>query len=279
VALQGGQTVEGTVSGLHRVPLRLGAQTLAVNLARAREVTVTRVDEGHQVGYTLVVRQGDREVFRQSQSVTGPGLKYLLLPLDQVASAVSTKSLFTGNRLECLTFPTWGKQQVLGIPFDVLDPKGDSVKNAIVLHGPAGSPAREMPSAVRLKCGSPAKAIHLLSGVAGWGYVGGNPCPCMIVRLRYRDGGSEDHQLINGIHFCDFCTFPNDRPFEVPGSRFAIRLRRPDGGPTQIRYLAIQPRSPGKVIAEIVFIKDAAGGNTAPVIMAVTVEKPGPGGT
>jgi hypothetical protein len=279
VQLQGGDKALGVVSGLGGVPLRLGGQTLPVNLAWAREITVTRADEGDQVEYTLVVRRGDRAVFRQSQSVTGPGLKYLLLPLDQVASAVSTKSLFTGNRNERLIFPTWGKQQVLGIPFDVLDPKGESVKNAIVLHGPAGSPAREMPTAVRLKCGSAAKAIHLLSGVAGWGYAGGNPFPCMIVRLHYRDGGSEDHQLINGIHFCDFCAFPNDRPFEVPGSRFAIRLRRPDGGPTQIRYLAIQPRSPGKVIEEIEFVKDPAGGNTAPVIMAVTVEKPGTGGS
>jgi hypothetical protein len=278
VGLQGGEKVEGAASGLGGVPLLLGGKTLSVNLARAREVTVTRADESDQVAYTLVVRQGDREVYRQRQSVTGPGLKYLLLPISQVAPAVSTKSMFTGNGMECLIFPKWGKQEVHGIPFDVVDPRGDRVKNAIVLHGPAGAPARDMPTAVRLKCGSAAKAIHLLSGVAGWGYTGGNPSPCMIVRLHYRDGSSEDHPLMNGIHFCDFSTFPNDRPFEVPGSRFAIRFRRPDGGAAQIRYLAIQPRSPGKVIDEIEFVKDPAGGNVSPVIMAVTVEKPGPGG-
>jgi hypothetical protein len=278
VVLHDGGKVEGLVSGLDRVPVRLGGQTLQVNLAGAREVTLRRAEKPDEVEYTLVVRQGDREVCRQSQSVTGPGLKYLRLPIGEVASAVSTKSLFTGNGIECLIFPTWGKQEVLGIPFDVLDPRGDSVKNAIVLYGPAGSPAREMPTAVRLKCGSPAKAIHLLSGVAGWGYRGGEKTGCMIVRLHYPDGGREDHRLINGDHFCDFTAYDNDRPFEVPRSRFAIRLRRPDGGPAQIRYLAIRPKNPDKVVEEIEFIKDPPTVTTSPIIMAVTVEKPGPVG-
>jgi hypothetical protein len=196
------------------------------------------------------------------------------LPIGRVASAVSTKSLFTGDGHECLIFPTWGKQEVLSIPFEVIDPKGDSVKNAIVLYGPAGSPAREMPPAVRLSCGSPAKAIHLLSGVAGWGYRGGNPTPCMIVRLHYRDGGAENHELINGVHFCDFNAYVNDRPFEVPGSRLALELLKANGAPVQIRYLGIKPKNPNKVIDEIEFLKASPTDNTSPVIMAVTVEKP-----
>jgi formylglycine-generating enzyme required for sulfatase activity len=46
--------------------------------------------------------------------------------------------------------------------------------------------------------------------------------------------------------------------------------------PTQIRYLAIQPKNPSKVIEEIEFIKGMKGDITAPVIMAVTVENPAP---
>jgi hypothetical protein len=202
-----------------------------------------------------------------------PDKEYVTLPIDKVASAVSTKSLFTGEEHEHLIFPRWGKQEVFGIPFDVIDPKGDSVTNAIVLYGPHGERAREMPTAVKLKCGSQAKAIHLLSGVAAWG--GRGKTVCVIVRLHYRDGGKEDHELINGVHFCDYNLDPQKELTDVPGSRLAMRVQRGDGRSNQIRYLAIQPKHPTKVIEEIEFIKGMKD-VTAPVIMAVTVERPAP---
>jgi RNA polymerase sigma factor (sigma-70 family) len=210
------------------------------------------------------------------------GSKYLTLPLDKVASAVSTQSLFTGGDQERLIFPKWGKQQIFQIPFDVIDPRGHSVKNAIVLYGPLDQRTREMPARVRLKCESAAKAIHLLSGVAGWGYhrrglqsANDEKTVCMILRLHYRDGGQEDHELINGVHFCDYW-IDKDKQFpDVPGSRLAIRLLPViDDHDNQMRYLAIHPKSPNKVIEEIEFIKGMNGDVTAPVIMAVTVEKP-----
>jgi len=202
------------------------------------------------------------------------------LPIDKVASAVSTKSLFSGDDRERLIFPTWGKQKVFGIPFEVIDPKGVLVKNAIVLYGPVCPRTREMPKGVKLKCGSPAKAIHLLSGVAGWGWGCGSAYNhktiSMIVRLHYQNGGREEHELINGVHFCDFTAFRNKKLIDVPGSQqVAIRLLEPHPGYlTQIRYLALQPKDPAKVIEEIEFIKGMKGDVTAPVVMAVTVEKP-----
>jgi tetratricopeptide (TPR) repeat protein/ubiquitin-protein ligase len=202
--------------------------------------------------------------------------EFLVLPIDKAASAVSTKSLFTGAAFERFIFPRWGKQEVFGVPFDVIDPKGDSVKNAIVLYGPRGSPAREMPPSVRVKCGSPAKAIHLLSGVSGWGYHGGDvkKTVCMIVRLHYQGGGKEDHELMDGVHFCDYNSFRDG--IVVPGSRLAIRLETPvPNGVAHIRYLAIQLENPAKVVEEIEFVK-GKNDDTSPVIMAVTVEKPAP---
>jgi serine/threonine protein kinase/WD40 repeat protein len=198
--------------------------------------------------------------------------KYLTLPIDKVASAVSTKSLFSGSAQERLIFPKWGRQEVFGVPFDVIDPKGDSVKNAIVFCSPHSPLTRERPLAVSLKCGSPANAIHLLSGVAGsgWGCAdpeGNKKRVCVIIRLHYRDGWEEDHELINGLHFCDYVNGN-----EVPGSQRAIVCdTRPHQ--SQMRYLAIQPRSPTKVIEEIELIKGMKGDVTAPVIMAVTVER------
>jgi WD40 repeat protein/serine/threonine protein kinase len=244
--------------------------------------------------YELALKQGqeglrlsrDKMTLKRGETVVAtvtigtPGQaasKYLILPIDKVTSAISTKSLWSGAAHERLIFPTWGKQEVFGIPFDVIDPKGDSVKNAIVLYGPLSPFSREMPLSVRLKCGSAAKAIHLLGGVSGWGWWDTPDCQktiSMIVRLRYQDGGKEEHELINGVHFCDPNYDAKTRLTDVPGSRLAMRVQRGDNTSHQIRYLAIQPKHPTKVIEEIEFIKGMKGDITAPVIMAVTVERP-----
>ena len=83
-----------------------------------------------------------------------------------------------------------------------------------------------------LPCNTPAKAIHLLSGVSGWGYPGGQKgTVSMIVRLHYADGKTEDHAArerrpLRRLH-------PR---VDVPGSKLAFTFRG-----QQIRYLAVHP--------------------------------------
>jgi hypothetical protein len=74
VLLQNGKTIEGAVSGLEAVPVRRGEQTQTVNLARASEVNCFPTPKGDVLSYTLLVRQGTREVFRQSGSRIIQGL-------------------------------------------------------------------------------------------------------------------------------------------------------------------------------------------------------------
>src|SRR5206468_45274 len=113
---------------------------------------------------------------------------------------------------------------------------------------------------VRLPCHTPAKAIHLLGGVSGWGYPSTpEGTVSMIVRLHFVGGGTEDHPLINGVHFADY-----NRPIDVPGSKLAFRLRR-----QQVRYLAVHPNR-SDPIEEIELVKGPD--ETAPVVMALTVE-------
>ena len=89
-----------------------------------------------------------------------------------------------------------------------------------------------MPKSVTLPCNPPAKAIHLLSGVSGWGYpYGEKGSVSLIVRLHYDDGKTEDHALKNGEHFADYI-----RRVDVPRSKFAFDLHG-----QQIRYLAVNP--------------------------------------
>src|SRR5205814_10143009 len=125
-----------------------------------------------------------------------------------------------------------------------------------------GPVSAKMPKSVKVACNAPAKSIHLLSGVSGWGYPYSQKAGVtLIVRLHYADGKTEDHELKNGEHFADYI-----RRIDVPGSEFAFALRG-----QQIRYLAVTPKRT-EVIKQIEFVKGPD--KTAPVVIAVTVETP-----
>jgi putative heme-binding domain-containing protein len=188
--------------------------------------------------------------------------KYFPLELAKVATVVSTKGMFNSETspMERLVFPDWGPKTVDGVPFYLVDPNGDRRPNAILLYSTNGTIPPRMPKSVMLPCRSPAKAIHLLSGVAGWGSPNGEgESVSMIVRLHYADGSTEDHELKNGVHFADYI-----RVVDVPESKLAFRLGR-----QQIRYLSIEPKRED-VIENVEFLKGPDA--TAPVVMAVTVE-------
>jgi hypothetical protein len=74
VLLHGGATIEGVVSGLDAVPVRLGKELRPVSLAQAAEVQVAPAAGSDLLWYTLRGRQGDKELFRQWGNVVLPGL-------------------------------------------------------------------------------------------------------------------------------------------------------------------------------------------------------------
>jgi hypothetical protein len=119
-----------------------------------------------------------------------------------------------------------------------------------------------MPKSVSLPCNAPAKAVHILGGVAGWGFpYGEKGSVSMIVRFNYADGKSEDHPLKNGEEMADYI-----RRVDVPNSKFAYPLRG-----QQLRYLVVIPERPD-AIKDIELVKGPDA--TAPVVMAVTLESP-----
>ena len=188
--------------------------------------------------------------------------KFLPIPLEKLATAVSTKGMFysADADAERLIFADWKPKVVEGVPFVLVDPQGDKAPNVIMLHGPQGYLAPKMPKTVSLPCNAPAKAIHLLGGISGWGFpFGPKGSVTMIVRLHYADGKTEDHELKNGEHFADYI-----RRVDVPGSKFAFQLRG-----QQVRYLSVLPKRPD-AIERIELVKGTD--NTAPIVMAVTIE-------
>ncbi|GBD35926.1 hypothetical protein HRbin36_01041 [bacterium HR36] len=189
--------------------------------------------------------------------------KYLPLPLDRVATAVSTQGMFYRHEAtqERLVFSDWKPKSYKGIPFHLVDPQGGRVPNVVLFYSPQGTYPPKMPKSVELPCNLRVRALHMLSGVSGWGYpLGKKGTVSLVVRLHYDNGQSEEHLLRNGEHFADYI-----RRVDVPGSEFAFAL-----GQQQIRYLAIQPKRPQDIIRKIEFIKGPD--ETAPIIMAVTLE-------
>ena len=161
--------------------------------------------------------------------------KYLPLPLGRVATITSVRGMFYSKDADeqRLIFPDWEPKTFEGVPFHLVDPRGGTAPNVIMLYSPKGELTRPMPKSVSLPCSTPAKAIHFLSGVSGWGYPGNRQhTVSMIVRLHYAGGATEDIPLYNGVQFADYI-----RRVDVPGSKFAFELRG-----QQIRYFAVYPQ-------------------------------------
>jgi putative membrane-bound dehydrogenase-like protein len=197
-------------------------------------------------------------------------------PLDitTAANTVSSRPMFTDGSEhaddpfnEAMVFPSWGFFEHDGIPFQILSPKLGATPNFIMLHSPQSERVEELPKSASVPCNSQAIAMHLLSGVSGWGFpFSDEGTHTMTVRLHYADGTTEDHKLINGIHFADYV-----HEHDVPKSQLVITLPPHDH---QMRYLSIEPKKEAP-IETIEFIKGED--NTAPIIAAVTIETPGEG--
>ncbi|MDR3619127.1 MAG: ThuA domain-containing protein [Paludisphaera borealis] len=189
--------------------------------------------------------------------------KYLPLDLRKAATVVTTQGMFYASEspVERLIFPDWSTKTFEGVPYQLVDPRGDKTPNAVMLFSPLGAIPPRMPKSVSLPCNTPAKAVHLLSGVSGWGFNGGEArkTVSMIVRLHYADGKVEDHALRDGVEFADYI-----RVVDVPGSQLAFKL---DG--RQLRHVRVQPER-SEPIDHIELVKGPD--HTAPVVMAVTLE-------
>ncbi|MFO0915761.1 MAG: PVC-type heme-binding CxxCH protein [Pirellulales bacterium] len=188
--------------------------------------------------------------------------RYVPLDLSKVATVSSARGMFFSpeSTIERLEFPDWNTKMFHDIPFMLTDPQGGRRSNVVLLYGPQGDVAPRMPRQVEIPCRTEAVAIHMLSGISGWGFPGGEEgSTSMIVRVNYQDGQTEDHELKNGEHFADYI-----RRVDVPKSEFAFNLKG-----HQLRYLSIKParRDP---IKSLQLIKGDDG--SAPIVMAITVE-------
>ena len=232
-------------------------------LAKTDIVTLKETDKSLMPeGFEKIMKPAELADLLEFLSQKG---KFVPLPLDKVATIVSTKGMFfdEADTTGRLVFPDWKPKVFEGVPFVLVDPQKDTVKNVVMLYSPSGTLPNKMPKSVSLPFNGKAKTVHILGGIAGWAAPFDNEkTVSMIVRLTYADGKTEDHELKNAVHIADYI-----RKVDVPESKFAFALRN-----QQVRYLAVSPKRPDAVVKTIEFVKGPD--KTAPVVMAVTVETP-----
>jgi putative heme-binding domain-containing protein len=261
IATVDGQIVSGMLASETRTTLEL-YDSLGKTIVVLRE----DIEELISTNKSLMPEGVEKNITREElvhllEFLTAKG-KYVPLPLGQVATAISTRGMFQPDDEgpDRLIFEDWSVKTFGDVPFLLVDPREGTVPNVVLLHGPRGHLPPSMPESVELPCNTSAVAIHMLSGISGWGFpFEQEESVTMIVRLHYADGTTEDHELINGRHFADYI-----RRVDVPESEFAFEVRD-----QQIRYLSVIPER-SDVIERIELIKGDDA--TAPIVVAITVQ-------
>jgi serine/threonine protein kinase len=184
------------------------------------------------------------------------------------ANVVSTANIFAQTPVgyaDNISLASWGRVKLHGIPFSVIDPKGTTVRNMFVFEGGDDEYTKARPNSLTLSCNTAAKKIYLLSGLSGWAWPFNNDrSVSLFVRLQYKDGTSEQHDLANGTHFADWRQPHSD----APAAPVIVQY----DNERHLRYITIEPKKKDE-IREIEFVK-GPNQRTAPMLFAVTVEKP-----
>lgn len=200
---------------------------------------------------------------------------YRVLDLSRAATANTLTGLYDPREPRTLEFERFGVHSTEGVPFSVLDPtRSVSGNNVIVLKGGLAGDwhcKTHLPNSVEVPVGVAVKELHVLGGIAAWGFpFTKKGLPAVRVTWHYADGATEEKMLTDGHEFADWI-----RPIEVPGSTQVHGILR-DNSRGQLRRFTIKP-SRGEVVSKIVLA--GFDGDTAPTFVSLTAELGDPDST
>ncbi len=202
--------------------------------------------------------------------ICGDALKHFrILDLKPAYTADSREGVFAGPKPDQgqVRLAKYGNVKVEGIPFFIQDAaKSATGSNIIVLKGgPQKSQSWTYPQKVEVAVNAAAKKLHLLSGIAGWGYPAvRDQVPALKATVTYASGETEEFTLKNGVEFADYI-----RPVEVPGSQLVEEDLSQN---QQVRLLTLTLTKPG--VIKSLSLESFANG-VAPVVLAVTADVEG----
>ncbi len=198
--------------------------------------------------------------------ICGGESRYRVLDLSKAFTADSRRGLYHSAESlnDTVPFTRHGIVDVEGTPFNIVEPGANPYGgNLLVLRGGGRRTfSHSYPRQVEIPVGFEATAFHFLGGVAGWGASAADPegREIMKVVVVFRDGGTEESALRDGVEFSDYV-----RRVDVPGSEYVPDLTRG----RQIRRFAIPVKGSG-VVEKLVL--SSPGYGPAPTTAAITAE-------
>ncbi len=206
--------------------------------------------------------------------ICGGEQKFRVVDLREAYTADSRRGLFASEEAtgDTVHFAKFGNVTADSVPWFIMDPaKSATGANLIVLKGGGrNNVANQNPQKVEVAMHTAAKQIHLLSGIAGWGYPATrDERVALKVTVNHSAGAPEVFELRNGEAFADY-----NREIEVPGSAFVEglvnrgQLRRislPIANAAPITKLVLESLDNGVSAVVAAITADIAGEGPKPV--------------
>jgi putative heme-binding domain-containing protein len=206
--------------------------------------------------------------------ICGGEQKFRVVDLREAYTADSRRGLFASEEAtgDTVHFAKFGNVTADSVPWFIMDPaKSATGANLIVLKGGGkNNVASQNPQKVEVAMHTAAKQLHLLSGIAGWGYPAiRDDRVALKVTVNHSAGAPEVFELKNGEAFADY-----NREIEVPGSAFVEgvvnrgQLRRitlPVANAAPITKLLLESLDNGVTAVVAAITADIAGEGPKPV--------------
>ncbi len=270
VTTRDGKTVSGFIS--RETAGSLFLRNAGGEVEVPRDQIASLADSGQSLmpeGFEALGVEGMRDLIAYLRSGEQ---RFHTVPLGSVATADGSRGVYMAQDVagDRVGLKRYGLIEERDVPFLLQDPAtAPSGRNVIVLKGGADERAlsRTMPQTVEIPIRRKAGRLHLLGGVAGWGFPAvGEREPVMKIVVHYADGSAQEIGLTNGVDIADHIA-----PVDVPGS---ARTELTDHG--QLRYLWRELEKPEVTINKLVLT--SAAKSPAPMTAAITLESPGKGG-
>ncbi len=194
---------------------------------------------------------------------------FRVLDLRDLATASTASGMYDKSRdPQPMKLSRYGIVDVGGVPFEILDPARRS-SNVLVLKGGMAPDldSQRTPRKIELPVGFAFARLHVLGGIAAWGYpFTSERAPAAKLTFRYADGEAEEHVFVDGNEFADWI-----RRSDVPGSEWVDLVE--EGSAGQVRRFHVDPGRPDVAVERIEL--ESFDNYLAPTFVALTAERSG----
>lgn len=264
-----GKLVDGVIKRETPEAVVLRSSTAEVEVPRDRIQSLRSTGRSPMpVGFESLGAEALRDVIA---FLAGEFDGFRVLDLRPYVSSSGTRGLYdTRFDANPYRFARHGVVPVEGVPFELLDPaRMGEEKNTLTLRGglAEGWQSHSYPQRVELPVGYAFTRLHVLGGIAAWGYpYTGQRSDAVKLTFRYQDGAEEVHVLKDGTEFADWIG-----RHDVPGSRWVDVLHADSWG--QARTFAVEVGRPEQPVAALVL--ESFDNHLAPTFVALTAELAG----